>query len=320
MFSDINNQIAILQSRGLAIDCNSTNRKLLIDHNYYNIINGFKDPFLDKTQSTETYKYGTKFTEVFSLYEFDRKLRNLILDYSLLIENSLKTKLAYEFAKKYGECEYLNTDSYPFATHQQKNNTITLLSRIVDKIEKQSSSGIYEHFIKNGKEIPIWAVTNFFDLGTIRLFYSCLDDSLSFNIANYYSIKKNDLISFLSNINMYRNVCAHDNRIMKYIIHKNEFGISNTRIHSNMNLNKNAKNEYTVGKRDLFALLISFKYLLRENVFICFFNQLKNLFIELEHKLTTISIEEIYKEYRLPLNDPVTGQKDWTEIVNVSKS
>lgn len=41
MFSDINKQIEILQSRGLQIENNSKTRKILIDHNYYNVINGF---------------------------------------------------------------------------------------------------------------------------------------------------------------------------------------------------------------------------------------------------------------------------------------
>lgn len=319
MFSDINKQITILQSRGLQIDNNSTNRNLLIDHNYYNVINGFKEPFIDKTQITETYKLGTKFEEIFSLYEFDRKLRNLILDFSLLIENSLKTKVSYEFAKKYGEYAYFNTDSYSFTTHQQKINTIELLSRIMNKIEKEKNNGIYKHFISLGKEIPIWAATTFFDFGTIRLFYVCLEDSLAFDIANYYKVNRKELISFLSTINMYRNVCAHDNRIMKYMIYKKKFSISNTKIHNNMNLNTDLNKEYIVGKRDLFALIISFKYLLRDDVFTSFFNQLKFLFDELKSKLITISIEDIYKEYRLPLNDNDTGQKGWTEIISISK-
>lgn len=319
MFSDINKQITILQSRGLKIDNNSKTRNLLIDHNYYNVINWFKEPFLDKTQCSEVYKNGTTFEEIFALYEFDRKLRNLILDYTLLIENSLKTKIAYEFAKKYGEYAYLNPNSYTFNNHQQKNKTINLLARIMDKIDKESNSGIYLHFISLGKEIPILAATSFFDFGTIRTLYACLEDSLAFDIANYYSINKTELLSFLSYINMYRNVCAHDNRIMKYIIFKNDFSISNTKIHRNMNLNTNSKNEYIVGKRDLFALLISFKYLLREKTFTEFFDKMKSLFQELKIKLNTISIDDIYKEYRLPLSDFNTGQKDWTEIATISK-
>ena len=86
-----------------------------------------------------------------------------------------------------------------------------------------------------------------------------------------------------------------------------------------MNLNTNSKNEYIVGKRDLFALLISFKYLLREKTFTEFFDKMKSLFQELKIKLNTISIDDIYKEYRLPLSDFDTGQKDWTEIVTISK-
>lgn len=72
----------------------------------------------------------------------------------MLIENSLKTKIAYEFAK-YDEYAYLNSSSYSFRTHKQKNNTIQLLARIVDKIEKETSSDIYKHFLLTGDEIPI---------------------------------------------------------------------------------------------------------------------------------------------------------------------
>lgn len=76
-----------------------------------------------------------------------------------------------------------------------------------------------------------------------------------------------------------------------------------------MKLNIDCNNEYIVGKRDLFALMISFKYLLREENFTSFFNKLTDLFYNLSLKLKTISIEEIYKEYKLPLSNIVTNQK-----------
>lgn len=77
-----------------------------------------------------------------------------------------------------------------------------------------------------------------------------------------------------------------------------------------MKLNIDCNNEYIVGKRDLFALMISFKYLLREENFTSFFNKLTDLFYNLSLKLKTISIEEIYKEYKLPLSNIVTNQKN----------
>ena len=147
----------------------------------------------------------------------------------------------------------------------------------------------------------------------------CLDDLLAFKIANYYKINKKQLISFLSTINMYRNVCAHDNRIMKYMIYKKSFSIADTSVHKNMHLNVDSKNEYIVGKRDLFALIISFKYLLRDDIFILFFNKLNKLFGDLKNKLSTISIEHIYNEYHLPLYDNITGQKEWKQIATISK-
>lgn len=95
MFSDINKQITILQSRGLKIDNNSKTRNLLIDHNYYNVINGFKEPFLDKSQSTEVYKTGTTFKEIFT--EFFNKINSLFQE----LKSKLNTIPIEDIYKEY---------------------------------------------------------------------------------------------------------------------------------------------------------------------------------------------------------------------------
>ena len=79
-FKSINEQILLLKSRGMIFNREAEASWLLRDFNYYNIINGYKDPFLS---SEDTFKKNTSFEEVYSLYMFDKKLKDIFLKYIL---------------------------------------------------------------------------------------------------------------------------------------------------------------------------------------------------------------------------------------------
>lgn len=72
-------QVQILQNRGLIVQDIPAVIKILERENYYNLINGYKELFLESPKNStveETYRIGTTFEEIFSLYSFDRSLRN----------------------------------------------------------------------------------------------------------------------------------------------------------------------------------------------------------------------------------------------------
>lgn len=76
----------------------------LEQENYYNVINGYKDLFLEKGADDtplipERYLPNTHSNELQSLFLFDRDLRILFLKYILIFENSFKTVLSHEFPK-----------------------------------------------------------------------------------------------------------------------------------------------------------------------------------------------------------------------------
>lgn len=77
----------------------------LENENYYNVINGYKELFLQVDRNgkyvvPEVYKSGTQFDELFSLYKLDRKMRNTLLEYLLVFETHIKSRIAYYFSKK----------------------------------------------------------------------------------------------------------------------------------------------------------------------------------------------------------------------------
>lgn len=93
-------------------------RDILLREGYYSIINGYKDLFIDKEQTTKAgedrYKVGTTFDEVYRLFEFDRNLRLIMFRYFSIAEATLKTACAYNFSELHdGEKEtYLNAANY----------------------------------------------------------------------------------------------------------------------------------------------------------------------------------------------------------------
>lgn len=80
------------------IDNSSGEKNLLMKYNYYNLINGYKDPFIYRGSSdVERYITGTKLSELEALLNFDKNLRLLFLKEILKIEEIIKNQIVQSF-------------------------------------------------------------------------------------------------------------------------------------------------------------------------------------------------------------------------------
>lgn len=89
-------------------------------------------------------------------------------------------------------------------------------------------------------------------------------------------------IRFLTDI---RNIYTHNERLFS---HRDRFEIPNTNIHAKLNIPKNGE-QYACGRRDLFATVISLRYLLNKSDFLEFKRRLKydiSKVIRRSHSLT----------------------------------
>ncbi len=87
----------------------SDQKNILTKHNYYNLINAYKDPFLFAGTSTvERYKTGTQLSELEALLSFDTNLRLLFLREILKIEEVIKNQIVQSF---YSYHLYKNDDA-----------------------------------------------------------------------------------------------------------------------------------------------------------------------------------------------------------------
>lgn len=72
-------------------------KDILMKNNYY-VIMGYKSLFLNKDRR---YKENVSFESIYNLYLFDRKLKLLLLNALLDIENIIKTSITNRFCKIY---------------------------------------------------------------------------------------------------------------------------------------------------------------------------------------------------------------------------
>lgn len=92
-FKSLNTLLRLMRNRNISIDKDgegSKVKRILSRENYYSVINGYKDIFLDlpATQSSgdDYYISGTTFFHIYALYCFDRNLRSILLKYLLQAE------------------------------------------------------------------------------------------------------------------------------------------------------------------------------------------------------------------------------------------
>ena len=303
VFKSHNSQLRILRSRGLRVK--SSAKQILEAENYYNVINGYKDLFLDGTAATETYKAGAAFNEIFALYEFDRELRFIFLKRLLKIENQIKSVIAYKFSEKYGHDNYLKLDN--FASHNNDNkklhNIMSVISTFQRSISDQSGRhNAVTHYVTEYGYVPLWVLVNVLTFGNISKFYGVLKLQERQAVAREFGLQENVFKSYLKLMSIFRNICAHDERL--YNTKMDNLEIVSGPIHRRLTIPLiNGKPIY--GKNDLFALLICLKEFLPNRTRGEFAETIKQIDKEidrLQSSIHTVSINDILVMMGFPAN------------------
>lgn len=133
--------IKLLESRNLNIPNHNFAMRMLNYENYYYIINGYKDIFINSTIPDDAYKPNASFNEIVALYTFDRRLRELLLIELLRVEHVLKTKIVSVFSEHHGHdhTSYLRPESFNvngFTNFKRTNSMIFEMLKLIDKQKK----------------------------------------------------------------------------------------------------------------------------------------------------------------------------------------
>ena len=284
-FKTLDEQIEILLQKGLVIDDIEEAKNILLRENYF-FLSGYRHLFL-KSRGDRNFKEGTNFKEIYSLFSFDRQLRNIIFKNILIVENNLKSILAYIMSKNHGfkENNYLNPHNFIQKPERKRqvNDLIRKMKRQISVNGKQHSATA--HFIDIYGYIPLWVVVKVLSFGIVGELYTILQYQDQKEIADAFHIDTYSLAEYLPILANYRNLCAHED----------------TKYHHLLNIAKDY-DEYVYGKNDLFALIIMLKQILNSDNFNLLMYEIGYELDILSGHLKTIKIESVLDSMGFPEN------------------
>lgn len=202
-------QIELYRKRELHIEDSEYAENILQRINYYRLTAyglTLKNPLVE-----DEYVAGSSFNKMLSLYEFDRRLRLLLLGALETIEIAFRTHISYETAHKLGPLGYRDKDN--FINEKYHQASLTELDSLIEKSRK-GELFVEHHFRNYSGEFPIWAAIEVTSFGFLSKFYRNLNEDLKRHIAKtYYNVPYLYMESWLQTLSNVRNVCAHYGRL-----------------------------------------------------------------------------------------------------------
>ena len=297
-FKTLDEQVEILKGKGLTIADEGLAKYILLRENYF-FFSGYRHLFL-KSEQDKTFIPGTTFREVYGLFLFDRQLRNIVFKNILVVENNLKSIMAYVISKNHGYkyTDYLNPGIYnrDARRKRQVNDLLKKMSRQI-RINGVKHTAT-EHYLNNYDFVPLWIGVKVLSFGIISELYTILLRDDQKEIADILNINVDDLLDYLPILANYRNLCAHEDLCYD---HRTQKAIDDTKYHEALNIPK-MNGEYTYGKNDLFSLIIILKQLLSDTDFDLLVSELSYELDFLSGRIKTIKVDKVLDIMGFPNN------------------
>lgn len=303
-FKTLDEQIEIMQSKGLTILDIDKAKSILFRENYF-FLNGYRQLLMYPGE--KRFIKGATFDELYSIFIFDRKIRNIFFKYILVIENNVKSIISYYLSKKYGykEKEYLKDENFI-----DDPSRIKQVHDVISKMKRQiringDQHRATAHYVSNYGYIPLWVLVKVLSFGIVAELFGILKYEDRESIAEVYNISSETLLIFLSLLANFRNICAHEDI---FYDHRTGRKIPDTRYHKLLDIETDEEG-YIFGKNDLFALVLIMKFMLSESEFRDLVHEISYELDVLNGKVNSVSIVEILKKIGFPIN--------WTDILEI---
>lgn len=306
-FKNLDEQISILESKGLTINNKEYAKEVLMRENYF-FLNGYRHLFM-KSVNNKKYIDGTTFEELYSLFLFDRSFRNILFKNILIIENNVKSVLSYMLSLKYGyrEKEYLHPKS--FTSNPEK---VRQVNDIIKKMKRQINSNAQQHsatahYVNNYGYIPLWVLVKVLSFGIVGELFAVLKKEDQISISDIYHLDPETFSNYLVILSNYRNLCAHEDIVFE---NRTQRQIEDTKYHRILKVDI-MNDEYIYGKNDLFALIIIIKQMLKDNEVKDMVLEIDSILQNLEYNVKSIPISKVLDRMGFPPN--------WKDIVEIDK-
>lgn len=207
----IDDQIALLTSRGLNISDKIKAKKILSNISYYRL-RAYTYPFQDNNNPNHPFTKKVSLEEIIDIYSFDRKLRALVFEAIEKIEIAIRTQIIYQWSLNHGSHWQSNISLY-----RSSHRAIILLSTLQTEIDRESEIFIthYKKQYTDPTDPPSWMSLEVSSFGLLsQIFLQLKKGNEKWLITNTFGL--NDIGTMenwmlcLSNV---RNICAHHGRL-----------------------------------------------------------------------------------------------------------
>ncbi|WP_302759645.1 Abi family protein [Amedibacillus dolichus] len=297
-FKSYNQQMRYLRETK-KIDCKGSKHKaILIKHGYFNLINGYKTPFIIGKDANGNHRYigGTSIDHFKAVKEFDDNIRYILLTYITRCEEEIRTLTGhkFDFVNGNGASEWFEVDSYdPTLSTQDKIKVIAACYNEVN-ISKQP---YVKHYLEEHNSVPTWIFIKVIKFSTFINFIKICKPQVINSICELYqihdsygNIKPELLISILHWMRTIRNACAHNERI---------YGINreNARVKQPFDTFLSNPKPYTNHRSQrLIDIVIYLRYFLNDTDYQKFIYYIKEAFDSLKAQLNQNAFQKVRAE------------------------
>lgn len=264
-FMTYDQQIQKLKEKNLWIPDENRAKEILQTEGYFALITGYKDLF--KNPTTRNYRDGTTIEDIYALYQFDERLRELTLHHLLHIERHLRSVLSYAFCTFFGEHQsaYLDPENYDTKRRNQKELHRLLKDFLYPLLDRVTRYPYIEHQKRVHGNVPLWVLVNALTFGTLSKMYALSSSKVRSAVSHeFVGINEKQLEQLLGVLTVFRNLCAHNERMFSHRCGRNR--IPDLMLHKKLDIPRRGES-YAMGKEDYFALVIAFRYLLPDKEF-----------------------------------------------------
>ena len=198
----IDDQIVLLERRGLLFKHTDEERQFLIENNYYRL-----NLYFHKLMDSENhFQEGISLALIKNIYETDNFVRRKIFSMLEPIEIGLKTKIAYHLGNKYGSLVFYKKENFDSPKiYDQISNTF------YHEITRNQNDFVVNHHYQNySGYFPIWVIVEYLSFNCISNLFSNLKLEDQKEISKvYYNIDVNYFRKWIHSLSVFRNICAH---------------------------------------------------------------------------------------------------------------
>ena len=188
---------------------NENNAEALLRKVSYYRMSGYWYPLLADRQN-HIFKPGSTFEQARMLYDFDSRLRQLVLSYIERIEVAVRTQMAYVMSMAY--------DGYWFedvTLFSQQAQHAKALANIQDEYKRSDEQFVRAFRRKYSDPLPpSWITLEITSFGTMSILYQNLKPGLpKRDVAAAFGVSDTVFASWLHTLVYIRNICAHHARL-----------------------------------------------------------------------------------------------------------